>query len=107
MGSSSTHSAASSCGDDRRCAERSTNTGDAAVCFDADQGRITLNLGPKIGAVVLFLRNGCRHWDREHVDDFHGRFFPGQLTLSRFGLPLRSIAECQTPRINAGGLSLM
>src|SRR5262249_23179994 len=61
-------------GDDRRRAESSTNAGEAVVGFDADQGRVTLDLGPEIGAVTLLLRNRCRHWDRGHSDDFHGAF---------------------------------
>src|SRR5213594_2455260 len=31
--------------DDRRCAESGADAGEAAVCFDADQRRITLDLG--------------------------------------------------------------
>jgi hypothetical protein len=32
------------------------NAGGAIICFDADQGRITLDLGSKVGAVTLFPR---------------------------------------------------
>jgi hypothetical protein len=69
-------------GDDRRGAESGTNAGEPVVGFDPDQGRITLDLGSKVGAVTLFLRNGCRHRNGRHFDDFHGWFFPGQSILS-------------------------
>jgi hypothetical protein len=69
--------------DDRRRAESGTNAGEAVVGFDADQSRITLDLGSEVGAVTLFLRNRCRHWNRGHFDDLHEAFFPGQSTLSR------------------------
>jgi hypothetical protein len=67
--------------DDRRRAESGTNAGEPVVGFDADQGRITLDLGSKVRAVTLFLRNGCGHRNRGHFDDFHGWFFPGRSTL--------------------------
>jgi hypothetical protein len=41
--------------DNRRCAESGTDAGEAAVCCDADQRRITLDLGSKVGAMTLFL----------------------------------------------------
>src|SRR5271169_5714572 len=43
-------------GDDWRRAESRADPGEAVVCFNADQRRITLDLGSKIGAVTLFLR---------------------------------------------------
>jgi hypothetical protein len=70
---------------DRRRAESSTNAGEPGVGFDADQGRVTLDLRSEIGAVTLFLRNRCRHWNRGHFDDFHGGSLPGQWQRSRFG----------------------
>src|SRR5216683_3325884 len=70
--------------DDRRRAESRADAGEAVVCFDADERRITLDLGSKVGAVTLFLRNGCRHRNRGHFDDFHGSLFPGQSIPSRF-----------------------
>ena len=39
--------------DDRRRAESGTDAGEAAVCFDADERRITLDLGSKVGAVAV------------------------------------------------------
>src|SRR6266446_429090 len=62
--------------DDRRRAESRADAGEAVVCFDADERRITLDLGSKVGAVTLLLRNGCRHWICGHFDDFHGSLFP-------------------------------
>src|SRR5580693_9252938 len=70
--------------DDRRRAESRADAGEPVVCFDADERRITLDLGSKIGAVTPFLRNGCRHWNRGQFDDFHGSFFPGRSIPSRF-----------------------
>jgi hypothetical protein len=77
--------------DDRRRAESGTYAGEPVVCFDADQRRITLDLGSEVGAVTFFLWNGCRHRNRGHFDDFHRSFFPGQSILSRFELRSRSI----------------
>jgi hypothetical protein len=78
--------------DDRRRAESRADAGEAVVCLDTDQRRITLDLSSKIGAVTLFLRNRCRHWNREHLDDFHD-VLPVQSTLSRFELRSRSIEK--------------
>jgi len=64
--------------DDRRRAESRADAGEPVVCFDADERRIALDLGSKIGAVPLFFRNGCRHRNRGYLDDFHRSFFPGQ-----------------------------
>jgi len=30
------------------------------------------------------IRNGCRHWNCGHFDDFHGSLFPDQSIPSRF-----------------------
>src|ERR1700732_2612955 len=73
--------------DDRRRAESRADAGEAVVCFDADERRITLDLGSKIGAVTLFLRNGCRHWNCGHFDDFHGSLFPVSRSHLDFGWP--------------------
>jgi len=45
--------------DDRRRAESRADAGEAVVCFEADERRITLDLGSKVGAVTLFLRTGA------------------------------------------------
>jgi len=55
--------------------ERRAHAGPAGYLgriIDVDQDRVTLDLGSRIGAVTLFLRNQCRHLNRRHSDDFHG-----------------------------------
>jgi len=64
--------------------ESRADAGEAVVCFDADQRCITSDLGSKVDPVALFLRNGCRHCNRGHLDDFHRSFFPGRSIPSRF-----------------------
>ena len=89
--------------DDRRRAESGTDAGEPVVCFDADQRCITLDLGSEVGAVALFLRNGCGHWNRGHFDDFHGSLFPVSRSHLDFGWRSRSIAECHKPRYFVAG----
>src|SRR5207244_9645965 len=85
--------------DDRRRAESRADAGEAVVCFDADERRITLDLGSKVGAVTFFLRNGRRHWNRGHIDDFHASLFPGRSIPLRFWMTYAVTRRISYPSI--------
>src|ERR1700730_11207796 len=102
-GSSSTHSAASSCsmmaatiGGVPRAAPMPVRPLSVATRISVAS---LLTLVSKVGAVTLFLRNRCRHWNRGHFDDFHGSFVPLSFVPISILDGLRGqIAECHTPR---------
>lgn len=101
-GSSSMHSAASSCSTMAATIGGVPRAAPMPVSPVSVSTRMSVaslfDLGSKVGAVTLFLRNGRRHWNRGHFDDFHGSLFPGQSIPSILDGLRSQIAECHTPR---------